>query len=144
MRRRDWLLSAIGWDGFLPVLVAFSPGFLHLVLPDRDLADLAAFLGIPILAALIRSQHGYRQIERRFGRASLGRQFVFGCAIVVLLVFEMYSGAVHSARDAPASAWLVAGAFYLAYLGLIVPALKPRRLVDAERPAAADPPVGYR
>jgi hypothetical protein len=132
MRRRDWVLSVIGWDGCLPVLVAFSPSILPLVLPNRDLAEVTAVLLIPMITALIRTQHGYRQIRKRFGRVSLGRQFLFGCAIVVLLVFEIgAAGAASSARNTPPSGWLLAAVFYLTYLVLIVRALRPQRLVDA-------------
>ena len=132
MRRRDWLLSVIGWDGCLPVLVAFSPELLRLVLPDRDIAEVTSILVIPMVAALIRTQHGYRQIEKRFGRVSLGRQLLFGCAIIVLLVFEIgAAGATSSPRNTPPSGWLLAAVFYLTYLGLIVQALRPQRLVDA-------------
>jgi hypothetical protein len=132
MRRRDWLLSVIGWDGCLPVLVAFSPLFLPLVLPNRDLAEVTAVFLMPMAAALIRTQHGYRQIEKRVGRVSLGRQFLLGCAIVVLLVFEIgAAAAASSARKTPPSGWLLAAVSYLTYLVLIVRALRPQRLADA-------------
>jgi hypothetical protein len=136
MSRRDWLCAIIGWDGCLPWLGAFSPALLEYVLPDRDLAELTAVLVIPIIAALIRTHQGYRQIAKRvgrasLGRASLGRQFLFGCAIILLLIFESFSGVMHCARGIPPSGWLIAGAIYLGYLGLIVTALRPRRLVDA-------------
>jgi hypothetical protein len=131
MSRRDWLRSIIGWDGCMPILVACASALLDFVLPDRDLAELTAVIVIPIVAALIRTQHGYRQIARCVGRASLGRQFLFGCAIVLLLFFEGVLGFVNSSRRAPPSGWLIAGALYLGYLALVVPALRPRRLVDA-------------
>jgi hypothetical protein len=131
MRRRDWLLSVVGWDGCLPVLVAFSPLILPLALPNRDLAEVTAVLLMPMLAALVRTQHGYRQLEKRFGRVSLGRQFLLACAIIVLLVFEISAGVVHSARGAPASGWILATAIYFVYLGLITLVLRPQHLVDA-------------
>jgi hypothetical protein len=40
MTRHAWLFSIIGWDGCLPVLVAFSPTLLSLVLPGGDLVKL--------------------------------------------------------------------------------------------------------
>jgi hypothetical protein len=131
MNRRDWLLSIIGWDGCLPVVVAIAPVILPIVIPKRDIAELTAVIMVPIIAALARAQHGYRQLEARWGHATLGRQFLLGCAVGMLLLFEGFSGALLCARGVPPSAWLTAGTFYLVYLGLIVLALRPRHLLDA-------------
>lgn len=140
MRRRDWLCSVLGWDGGLPVLVAFSPALLRAILPGPDLGELIAVILVPILAALLRAHHGSRQIERRFGgRVALGRQLLFGGAIVTLLLFEGLVGVLHHARDAPRSAWLAAGLMYFAYLGLVVPALRPDRLLDPGPTAETSP-----
>jgi hypothetical protein len=87
---------------------------------------------VPIVAALLRTHHGRRQLERCCGQATFVRQFLFGCAVVVLLLFEGFSGMLHCARGVPPSAWVTSGAMYLSYLGLVVPALRPRHLIDAE------------
>lgn len=131
MRRRDWLRSVIGWDGCLPLVVAAAPILLPAILPRRDLAELTAVILLPIIAALLRAHQGRRQLERCGNRATLGRQFLFGGAVAMLLLFEGFAGVLHCAQGVPPSAWLVAGAIYLAYLCLIVPALRPRRLADA-------------
>src|SRR5262249_39976732 len=108
-----------------------APVFLPLVLPRRDLAELTAVIIVPIIAALVRAHHGCRQVEKCGGRATLGRQFLLGCAVGMLLLFEGFSGALLCARGVPPSTWLSAGVFYLAYLCLVVLALRPRHLVDA-------------
>lgn len=131
MGHRDWLYSIIGWDGCLPLLVMAAPTLLLLILPSRDLAELTAVIVVPIIAALLRAHHGYRQLENCGGRATSGRQFLFGCAIVLLLFFEGLSGVLHCARGVPASAWLTAGTLYLAYLGLVVLTLRPWHSIDA-------------
>jgi len=114
------------------MFVAASPTLLRAILPHRDLAELAAAILVPIIAALLRAEQGARQFESRGIPATLGRQFLLGCAIAALLLFESVSGVLHCARDEPPSAWLVVGAIYLAYLFLIVPALRPRHFADAQ------------
>jgi hypothetical protein len=131
MNRRKWLLSIIGWDGCLPLLVAISPTILPLFIAGRDLAELTAVILVPILAALVRAHQGRRQLDRRGARSTLGRQCVFGSAIVVLLLFEALVGVLSYAPDAPNSAWFAAGTLYLVYLGLIVRSLRPPRFVEA-------------
>lgn len=128
--RRGWLLSVLGWDGCLPLIVAISPAVLLFVIPERDLGELTVVIMVPIIAALVRAHHGRRQLEKHIGRATLGRQLFFGLAIAVLLLFEGLVGVLHCARDAPPSAWFTAGAIYLTYLCLIVPALRPRQAID--------------
>jgi len=128
MSGRKWLYSVIVWDGGLPLLVAASPALLPAILPRRDLAELTAVILVPIIAALIRAHHGRRQLEDRGIQATLGRQFLFGCAVAALLLFEGFSGILHCARGVPPSAWLTAGTIYLVYLCLVVPALRPRQL----------------
>ena len=131
MNRRNWLLSVIGWDGCLPLLVATAPAFFPFVIRGRDLAELTAVIMAPIVAALVRAHHGRRQLEKYRGRATLGRQFLFGLAIAVLLLFEGLSGVLHCADGVPPSAWFTAGAIYLVYLSLMVPALRPEEAFDA-------------
>ena len=60
MTRPAWLASVISWDGCLPVLAVRSPFLLQHVLANRDQAELTAFLVIPMIAALVRTQVGYR------------------------------------------------------------------------------------
>lgn len=124
MNRRDWLLTIIGWDGCLPLLVAIAPAFFPFVIPGRDLAELTAVIMVPIVAALVRAHFGYRQLEKYRGRATLGRQLLFGLAIAVLLLFEGLSAVLHCANVIPPSVWFTAGAIYLVYLSLMVPVLR--------------------
>ncbi len=128
--REEWFWSAIGWDGFLPVAIASYPAIVCLAFPGNPAANFLMVVWVPIIAALFRAHHGYYQIEKRVGgRASLGRQFFLGCAIILLLVFESLSAALHGAAGAPPSVWLVAGVVYLCYLALTMIALRPARVV---------------
>ena len=120
-----WLVSVIAWDGAVPLIVAVSPVSLPPVLPGHELGELTAVLLVPALAALLRAHVGFRQIEKRGLRATLGRQFLFGSAIAALMLFEGVFGLLHCAGDAPAAAWLSAGGIYFVYLSFIVPALCP-------------------
>jgi putative solute:sodium symporter small subunit len=138
MSRRDWLCSVVGWDGCLPLLVAVAPTLLPVVLPNRVLAELTAFIAVPIVAALLRAHHGCRQLKERGYGTTLGRQLLFGCAIVALLLFEGLSGVLNFAAGAPLSMWFMAGGSYLAYLGLVVAALRPQDTIDAESVAPDD------
>jgi hypothetical protein len=125
MSRGRWLLSVIGWDGCLPVLVATAPAVLPVVLPNRALAAVVAALGVPIVAALVRARHGHRQLDELPCGATMNRQVLFGFAIVALLFCEIMVGILRFAPFAPRSMWFTVGGVYLAYLALVVAALRP-------------------
>ena len=94
MGRKRWLLSLAGWDGVLPILVAFSPVIVKLVFPAGHIAEVVAVIILPIFAALIRSAVARTQLSAACsGRpAGLGRHLALVGAIVLLLLFEVYSG----------------------------------------------------
>ena len=117
MSRRDWLLSVIGWDAGLPLVVASS----FVVLPE-----LVAVILVPILAAVFRAHHARRQLVRRGIKVTLVRQLLFGCSLIALLLFESLSGILHFARGVPPYVWLAAGVLYLVYLCLVALALRPK------------------
>ena len=50
--RRGWLLSVLGWDGCLPLIVAISPAVLLFVIPERDLGELTVSIPFNDEAAL--------------------------------------------------------------------------------------------
>lgn len=126
MRRRDWILSVLCWDGCLPLLIA-ALGSLLVRLFQRDLAELMLTVFVPIVAALWRANRGYHQLRHRNLPASFFRQLLFSGAIVCLLLLEAIVGKVQVHRDAPAEVLLVVAAVYVVYLALIIPALWPGR-----------------
>lgn len=140
MSRRDWLCSVVAWDGFLPLLVAGAPAMLPVALPKGVFAEFTTFIAVPIIAALLRAHQACRRLDEGGCEATPVRQLLLGCAIVALLLFEGLTGVLHYAADAPRSLWFTAGGIYLGYLGLIVPALRPRGMIDADESAAADRP----
>src|SRR4051812_28952262 len=108
-RKQAWLRNALGWDGVLPLLVALSLEILPLALPGRDMPELAAVLGVPMVAALIRAHQGGRQLEAICpGEPAWGRQLLFGLAIVLLLVFEGLVGLLRSVKNAGNLPWFLA------------------------------------
>jgi len=56
-------------------------------------------------------------------------------AIVLLLVFEVITGALTCAGDAPAVAWLFPVCIYVVYLGIITWALRPAPATTFRAPA---------
>lgn len=132
MTRRAWLFSVLGWDGALPAFVVLLSTALRALLPDRDLATLTSFIVLPIAAALIRASQGQQQLQRRLGWAPFGRQLLFVCAILVLVVFESLLGVIDWRRGLPPPiVWLIGSMIYLVYLALVILALKPREWTDA-------------
>jgi hypothetical protein len=132
MSRRDWLCSVVAWDGCLPLLVVLTQAMLPVVLPNRVLAELSAFIGVPLAAALLRAHHGCCHLQERGCGAALSRQLMFGCAIVCLLLFEGLIGMLHFAAGAPFWISFAAGGLYLVYLGVVVAVLRPRDVTERE------------
>lgn len=139
MTSRAWFRSILTWDGALPVIAAITPIFLPQLLPSRDLAELIAVIGVPMLTALIRAHHGRRQLENISGETGLGCQFLFGMAILTLLPFEGLIAVLHFDLKMPSSAWLVAAGLYLSYLALIALATRPR----SSQPLELNPGVDF-
>jgi hypothetical protein len=132
--KRTWFLRALGWDGGLPFLVALSPEILRLFLPGPDAATLISVIFLPMIASLIRAHRGGIQLREVCpDHPAWGRQFLFGLAIVLLLGFEALLIVLLGSRIAAWSPWLLAGAIYLSYLGLVAAALRP----GPRSPAAA-------
>jgi len=116
----------------LPAFVVLLSTALRALLPDRDLATLTSFIVLPIAAALIRASQGQQQLQRRLGWAPFGRQLLFVCAILVLVVFESLLGVIDWRRGLPPPiVWLIGSMIYLVYLALVILALKPREWTDA-------------
>jgi hypothetical protein len=137
--RLDWLGSVLAWDGFFPLLVAVAPAMLPLDNLKGVLAEFTVLLFVPFAAALVRTHQGCRRLNEAGCGATPGRQLLLGCAIVALMFFEGLTWVLHYAVGAPRSLWWTAGGLYLGYLGLIVAALRPRDMIEAEPDHGATP-----
>jgi hypothetical protein len=137
--RRDWLCSVLAWDGFFPLLVAVAPAMIPINLLKGVLASFTVLLFVPFAAALVRAHQGCRRLNEAGCGATPGRQLLLGCAIVALMFFEGLTWVLHFAVGAPPSLWWTAGGLYLGYLGLILAALRPRDMIDAEPGSDATP-----
>jgi hypothetical protein len=121
--RRQWILSALAWDSFLPFVVVLIPAFIALVFPGREFV---AVLFGPICAAIFRASIAMRQLTAVCGGyPSWLRQTSLAVAISLLLVFELLAGVLVCAASVPLSAWAAAAALYLLYLAFILAALRP-------------------
>lgn len=129
MSRRAWLLSVITWDGVLPAVVALSPGLMLMLFAGQNKALFATIVLVPVIAALWRAHHGLAQFHRRGIQPTVGRQILFASAIFLLLIFEVYAGALRGA-GAPLVDWFPPAVLYLIYLCLVIPALRPPSFTD--------------
>ena len=116
-----------GWDGILPWVAAGVPMLLN-ALFGNDHPGVVLVLFVPIMTALGRAAIGYDQIAQvNRGKAPWLRQVALAVAIAILFAFEIVSGVLVFADDAPLEAWLVLFALYCSYLIMICLALrKPR------------------
>ena len=117
-------LAMLGWDGVLPWVAAAVPLLLSALFGnDHPAAVLALF--VPIVTALARAAIGYDQIAQvNRGKAPWARQLALAVAIAILFAFEIASGVLAFADDAPLEAWLTLFALYCAYLAMIGLALR--------------------
>ena len=128
VRRRRWLLGAIGWDGGLPLAVALSPEVLRWLVENRTLAELGSVIGIPMLAGLIRAHHGNRQLEQLgHGANNWRRQLLLGVALILLMVAEAGLALlqIDGGRGPGIDGWVIVGGVYLIYLTLTLMAFRP-------------------
>jgi hypothetical protein len=126
------LFSTFGWDGILPVAVGLAPLLTHAMFPKRHFAEVVVVILLPIALALIRIQVGSIQLERVCrGDIRRWRQMLFACAIVLLLMFEMFMMLLTFADDEPQSAWLIPVLLLAAYIVTIWFALRPVRTAAA-------------
>src|SRR5687767_13255029 len=102
---RAWIPAA-GWDGVLPWVAAAVPLLLSAVFGnDHPTVVLALF--VPIMTALARAAIGYDQIAQvNRGKTPWTRQVALAVAIAILFAFEIVSGVLAFADDAPLEAWL--------------------------------------
>lgn len=123
--KRPWWVSALTWDGMVPLLLAAASGSLAVVFPRNDTADTAAVVLFPMIAALIRASIGLRQLAAICGKSpSILRQVLFAAAIATLLMFEMYCGFLVRG-GVPWPFWWPAAALYVIYLAFIVCSVRP-------------------
>jgi hypothetical protein len=123
MRR---LLSIVGWDGVLPVVVAFAPLLVRWAFRPGHLVEVAVAILLPIVLALVRIHVGSKQLIDSCGdEVGWGRHLALAAAIVLLLLFEMCVMILHFADDEPLSAWFVPIALFAIYLATIYMALRP-------------------
>ena len=117
-------LAMLGWDGVLPWVAAAVPLLLSTLFGNNHPAVVLA-LFVPIVTALARAAIGYDQIAQvNRGRAPWARQVALAVAIAILFAFEIVSGVLAFADDAPLEAWLTLFAVYCAYLAMIWLALR--------------------
>jgi hypothetical protein len=125
-KRLKWwtrFLSAVQWDGCLPLVGACSRGVLPFLV-GRDLADPVALIIVTPAIALARSHYGSQQLQKACSSPGLTRQMLFASAIIALMLFEGLSVALFAARP-PLAWWIGAAAMYFVYLVLVMIALRP-------------------
>ena len=126
-QRHGWLMWLLLWDGVLPVLVIACPWLLAVFLPGQEaLRALIALLMVPVVAAFLRADAGYRRLcVIMGGNPGIARQILLAGAIVMLLLLDGAVAALRLAKDEPPWVWLVPLGFYLVYLVLVALALRP-------------------
>jgi hypothetical protein len=116
----------LAWDGVLPLVIALLPPAVDWLFPKDTIAQIGVSVFVPIIAALVRSVIGARQIRSRCqGELPVLRQIAMAGAILLLLFFEASVAALTFAEP-PLALWLLPAGFYLAYLAALALALLPR------------------
>jgi len=116
MGGRRLLRTMIAWDVVLPFSVALAPIPVKLAFPKIDVAELAAVLALPMIAALLRAVRGAGQIREVCGGTSPPmRQMALGVAIVLLMLFESLVAILVLVANAPKYLWAFAALFYACY-----------------------------
>jgi hypothetical protein len=121
---RQWLWTAVAWDGCLPLLAASSRAVVPFFVRDKFFASLVAVVGIPLLTALVRAGRGKEQLKRFAGSTALWRQVVLAAAILVLILFEMLM-AILLGADLEFISLFLAAVIYFIYLALVALAMWP-------------------
>ena len=111
--------KALGWDGIFPLIAAMVPSIINWCFPgERFINGLITEL-IPFGVAIVRANIGYRQLsDVAHTKPSIRQQVILALAILILLVFESLAVRIQSVNDAPAIAYVAAGAIYLTYFVL--------------------------
>jgi hypothetical protein len=108
--------------------VAAIPFIVKIAFPRNDLAEVAATIFVPMIAALVRSSMAWKQLYPACGRnPPWHRQLFAAAAILVLLVFEVTVSLATLAKGIPQEVWFVAVCQYLVYGALMYCALRPGR-----------------
>ena len=118
-----WWHRLIGWDGVVPGLVALVPFATRLWFPANSITVLAVVVLVPMGAALVRADVGYREF-RSMGllRPPAWRQLLLALAISLLLLCEIVAGLIPLMGDAPFIAWLIPLSIYICYFVCVVAA----------------------
>ena len=123
---QNWLDRFLAWDGMLPMIVGVVPYGVAVLFPRNDVAEVAAVILIPIVAAFVRTGLGAQQIrECCDGKLPARRQVMLGIAIAFLMLFEGVVSLLTFADDEPASAWAYPIVFFLCYLAAAATAFAP-------------------
>jgi len=154
MKRPEWILSILSWDGCLPLVVILVPRMLELLFPAHQVAILAVgCLLLPFTAVMWRAHAGIDHLQRAVGGPpGLFREVVFALGIIALLLFEMGVGMIRFAQLAnrhahpkdrvenpvPPEAWLFVVAFFVVYLASILVALRPVEPLQARERGEAE------
>jgi cytochrome c biogenesis factor len=117
----------IVWDGVLPLVVATIPWVVAWAFPRNDIAEVGTVVLLPMVAALIRSVLGYRQIYEKFQDGlTAKRQVVLAVAIILLMLFEGCAATLAFDKKLPRAAWGCSLALFGCYLVAIGIAFNPR------------------
>jgi hypothetical protein len=118
-------MRILAWDGLLPLGIVMIPTALEMLKLDGILIGLVVFLTI-LAAALIRAHVAHIRIhEICDGRPTFLRQLALAMAIVILLLFESIASILQNVQPREPEPYVVLLLLYLAYLVIIVWALRP-------------------
>lgn len=114
------------WDGGLPILAIVAPLIVRVVFPEAKLLPPLMVLFLPPCVAGARAKIGARQLIQEHGDSPpLLRQIALAAAIVLLLIFDVFVVFLAFNKGERPVAWLVPVGCYVAYLMLVLWALRP-------------------
>ncbi len=95
---RNWLLSVIGWDGILPLIVILVPFAIRVCLPGHADVMVLTAVFLPIAAFLLRFGIGMHHISANAcGIVFRGFQYLaFAMGVLILLCLEAIMIAMQS------------------------------------------------
>lgn len=135
MRSWSWLISALAWDGLLPVLIGIIPIVVSVLIPNDPVVGIFTCILLPMFAAFFRASIAQWQLQRLcFGETPIGRQILLALAIVSLMISEAILSMLVMApknEKVPMGIWWTLGGSYALYLASILIALSPMPLAPA-------------
>ncbi len=124
---KNWVLSAICWDGLIPALAALGPLLVSVFFPKRHIAVISSVIFLPMGLAIFRASLADRTLKAYFhGKVPLWRQLTLALAIIILLIVEFLFGLQIFEPQMPLLLFALVG--WLGYFGLILAATLPPEL----------------